>query len=278
MVITKAVKKVTRAGDRIPKLSCLNQWRSESGLRHEGTVDAGMVRGRQVFLGISRGVLLVIVLYFVSACGMSARPAPETAYSSNVNSTTDRTSSSDTPVLTLERVQKIAAEPLSPKETGEVVDTALTNFFYGPGLGETALDVTGAMLFPPYAMVLIGQTLVRLAGYESPRFIEIFPDQQQHAYDVTMDAVYSGPGRLVAAAAGEEYRTRSRVRSRWVETVEKLEANRSEGRGKFVFAASSVSTGVRPLPKSFLRRRPTETVQHAFFPPLSVMDHTRTVQ
>lgn len=278
MVITKADKKFTRAGDSIPKPGCLNQWRSESRPRYEETLDAGMVRGRQVFLGISRGFLFIIVLYFLSACGMSARPAPETANPPNVNSATPPTSPPDTPVLTLERVQKIAAEPLSPKETGEVVDTALTNFFYGPGLGETALDVTGAMLFPPYAMVLIGQTLVRLAGYDSPRFIELFPDEQQQAYDDTMDVVYSGPGRLVSAAAGEKYRTRSRVRSRWVETVEKLEANRSEGRKKFVFAASSVSTGVRPLPKSFLLRRPREPVQHAFFPPLSVMDDTRAVQ
>jgi hypothetical protein len=215
--------------------------------------------------GIVRTCLIFLALCFVSACGMSKTPAPEPS-PPKVNFTADGKALPDTPVLTLERVQKLAAEPLSPKETGEVVDTALTNFFYGPGLGETALDVTGVMLFPPYAMVLIGQTLVRLAGYESPRFIEMFPQEQQQAYDKTMDTVYSGPGRLVSAAAGEEYRTRSRVRSRWVETVEKLEANRSEGGSGVVVAQSSASTGVRPLPERSSPLRQVEPQRYVFFP------------
>lgn len=216
-------------------------------------------------LAVLRACLIFVVLCFVSACGVSKSPAPEPS-SPKVKVTADGKPLPDTPVLTLERVQKIAAEPLSPKETGEVVDTALTNFFYGPGLGETALDVTGVMLFPPYAMVLIGQTLVRLAGYESPRFIEIFPEEQQHAYDATMDTVYSGPGRLVSAAAGEEYRTRSGVRSRWVDTVKKLEAKRFGEGSEAIVAQSSVSTGVRPLPERSSPLLQVEPQRYAFFP------------
>lgn len=216
-------------------------------------------------LAVLRACVIFVVLCFVSACGMSKSPDPEPS-SPKVKVGAKGRPSPDTPVLTLERVQKIAVEPLSPEETGEVVDTALTNFFYGPGLGETALDVTGAMLFPPYAMVLIGQTLVRLAGYESPRFIEMFPEEQQQAYDDTMDTVYSGPGRLVSAAAGEEYRTRSRVRSQWVETVAKLEANRSEGGSGVVVAQSSASTGVRPLPERSFPLRQVEPHRYVFFP------------
>jgi hypothetical protein len=209
---------------------------------------------------------------------MSRRPAPETALHHKMDTDTSVPSPSEPPVLSLDRVQKIAAEPLSPKETGEVVDTALTNFFYGPGLGETALDVTGAMLFPPYALVLIGQTLVRVAGYESPRLIEMFPEEQQQSYDETMDMVYSGPGRLVSAAAGEEYRTRSRVRSRWIETVEKLEANRTRGKSAAMASQSSISTGMRPLPERSLPAVEVRPVGHASFPRLSAIDTRRAAQ
>jgi hypothetical protein len=273
---------VTKVREKTPILGYLHRSRVgystvSKGIVSKGTLRVGAVDGHAVLFGIVRGCLIFMGLCFLSACGMNQRPAPETSPLPNVNSTSDLTPLSEPPVLTLERVQKIAAEPLSPQETGEVVDTALTNFFYGPGLGETALDVTGVMLFPPYAMVLIGQTLVRLAGYESPRFIEMFPEEQQHAYDATMDTVYSGPGRLVSAAAGEEYRTRSGVRSRWVETVKKLEAKRSGEGSDAIVAQSSVTTGLRPLPERSSPVLQVEPQRYAFFPSRHVTNKEQAV-
>lgn len=200
--------------------------------------NAFLATSRFPVLGNSRGTIstqralhilvIILTMCFLSSCSAGRLPVP--GHHSQIERG-ERVSRTDaphlkTPLLTKEQAQRIATVPLTKRETGEVLNTAAGNFFYGPGLGETALDLTGAVLFPPYAFVLAGQTLVRLAGYDSPRLVELLPDEQQRSYNGFMEAVYSGPGRLISAATGEEYRNRSRVRLHWRETVAKLEATR----------------------------------------------------
>ncbi|MCA9037504.1 MAG: hypothetical protein KDA91_20360 [Planctomycetaceae bacterium] len=143
------------------------------------------------------------------------------------------------------RMQKLAASPLTQEEREKVLETAASNFAYGPGLGETALDVTGAVLFPPYAIVLAGQAVLALTGNDSPRISDALPEEDADTYQSVMDAVYSGPGRIVSFFSGEDYRSRKQVKERWDAVVTEIES----GRGQ------ESSPARTPQPKFFPRER-----------------------
>jgi hypothetical protein len=129
-------------------------------------ISAILATSRFPVLGNSRGTIstqralhiLVIILTtcFLSSCSAGRLPVPGHHKQVERGERVSRTDAPHlkTPLLTKEQAQRIATVPLTKRETGEVLNTAAGNFFYGPGLGETALDLTGAVIFPPYAFVL----------------------------------------------------------------------------------------------------------------------------
>ncbi|MCB0320198.1 MAG: hypothetical protein KDD60_04675 [Bdellovibrionales bacterium] len=156
------------------------------------------------------------------------QPKPETPQQrksdTGLLATTQPEASSELTLNT--RLQKLAKKPLKPEETGELLDTAAGNFFYGPGLGETALDVAGIVAFPPYALVLLGNSILSLAGQEPLSISQVLPEKTKQEYRTVMDNLYSGPGLVVSGAAGEEYRDRQAAEAKWEEFVTSVEKRR----------------------------------------------------
>jgi hypothetical protein len=64
------------------------------------------------------------------------------------------------------------------------------------------------IVFPPYILYLLGNTALSLSGYEPVTVSSMLPEEQGKAWSKGYDTVVSGPGRIVAATAGREYRSR----------------------------------------------------------------------
>jgi len=102
----------------------------------------------------------------------------------------------------------IVGKPMPPDKAKEVLAEIGQNFAYGPGLGDAALNVGTAVVFPPYAIYLLGNALLSVSGYEPVTVASMLPEEQGKAWSRTYDSVVSGPGKVVAAVAGHEYRSR----------------------------------------------------------------------
>lgn len=94
---------------------------------------------------------------------------------------------------------------LTPEEAKAVIGVGATNWFYGQGVGETFLTVSSIALFPPSALLFLGQGALELAGYEKIKVSELLPDPVGAGWGATYDSVTSVPGRLNAGAAGIDY-------------------------------------------------------------------------
>lgn len=104
--------------------------------------------------------------------------------------------------LTKQAVQK----PLPPEKTGELVGKVGGNWLYGQGVGETALTVGTIFAFPPYAIYVLGNGALSLAGYRQLRVTDALPDDARDGWNSVYDGVTGAPGRVTAAVAGKEYR------------------------------------------------------------------------
>lgn len=102
--------------------------------------------------------------------------------------------------------------PLTPEESEEVLAKMGGNWLYGQGLGETAMNVAGVVIFPPYGLYLLGNAALSLSGYEPFSVSEALPDDEGVAYREAFESVAAGPGRFAAAVAGEEYRTKEVIK------------------------------------------------------------------
>jgi len=99
-------------------------------------------------------------------------------------------------------------KPIPPEKAEEVLSEVGSNFVYGPSLGETAVNVGTVVLFPPYALYLVGNAILSLSGYEPVTVSGFLPEEEGKAWSNTFDDVVSGPGKVAAAIAGKEYRSR----------------------------------------------------------------------
>lgn len=99
-------------------------------------------------------------------------------------------------------------QPMSSEKAKAVLGEVGSNFVYGPGLGDSAVNLGAVIVFPPYILYLLGNTALSLSGYQPVTISTLLPEEQGKAWSNGYDTVVSGPGRVVAAAAGREYRTR----------------------------------------------------------------------
>jgi len=99
------------------------------------------------------------------------------------------------------------AQPMSPDQAKAVLGEVGSNFVYGPGLGDAAVNLGAVIVFPPYLLYLLGNTALSLSGYQPVTVSSLLPQEQGEAWSNGYDTVVSGPGRFVAAAAGREYRS-----------------------------------------------------------------------
>lgn len=102
----------------------------------------------------------------------------------------------------------IIGKEIPPKEAKKVLREVGQNFAYGPGLGDTVLNVGAVVIFPPYAIYLIGNAALFLSGYEPITVSSVLPEEDGRVWSESYDRVVSGPGKVAAAMAGHEYRSR----------------------------------------------------------------------
>ena len=129
------------------------------------------------------------VLVFCAMCALCACSLPQKRPGSDVN------------------YMQLAQKPLPPEQSQAVVKEAAANWFYGQGLGDTALKAGTAVAFPPYLLVLLGNAALSLSGYETVGVSNFLPDAGGQAWGNVYDGVTSAPGRMTAAVAGKEFRT-----------------------------------------------------------------------
>jgi phosphatidylglycerol:prolipoprotein diacylglycerol transferase len=101
----------------------------------------------------------------------------------------------------------VVGKPMSSDQAKEVLSTVGGNFAYGSGLGDAALNVGTAVVFPPYALYLVGNAVLSLSGYEPVTVASLLPEEDGKKWSSTYDSLVSGPGKVVAAVAGREYRS-----------------------------------------------------------------------
>lgn len=99
-------------------------------------------------------------------------------------------------------------KPMTNEQAKAVLGEVGSNFAYGPGLGDAAVNLGAVIVFPPYILYLLGNTALSLTGYEPVTVSSLLPEEQGKAWSNGYDTVVSGPGRVVAATAGREYRSR----------------------------------------------------------------------
>jgi hypothetical protein len=103
-------------------------------------------------------------------------------------------------------------KPLPPEQTEELLSTVGENWLFGQGFGETVLGVGLVVAFPPYAIYLLGNAAISYAGYEPLYITDALPEEPRQQWSTVYSSVTGVPGRISAALAGEEYRTKELAR------------------------------------------------------------------
>jgi len=120
---------------------------------------------------------------------------------------------------------QLVGKPMEPEQASKVLSEVGSNFAYGPGLGDAAVTVGTVVVFPPYALYLLGNAVLSLSGYEPVTVSSVLPEEQGKAWSDTYDSMVSGPGKVVAAVAGHEYRSREVGEDRMQKLAREIEAS-----------------------------------------------------
>jgi len=83
------------------------------------------------------------------------------------------------------------------------------HWLYGQGVGRTIVNVGTVVLFPPYALYLLGNAGLALAGYEPLYVTSALPEPARDYTLAVYDGITSVPGRITARIAGEEFQSAS---------------------------------------------------------------------
>ena len=111
-------------------------------------------------------------------------------------------------------LKAVTSKPLSPEETKEMLSDVGGNWFYGQGLGGTAVAAGATIAFPPYALVLLGNAALSVSGYEPIGVSTVLPEKGKESWTSFYDGVTSTPGRVTAAVAGEDFRDEAAIKER----------------------------------------------------------------
>jgi hypothetical protein len=99
-------------------------------------------------------------------------------------------------------------KPMSPDAASSVFSEMGENWLYGPGLGQTALNVGAMVVFPPYAIYVLGNSVLSMSGYEPLYVTDLLPEGERDEVNLMYDEVTTAPGRVSAALAGKEFRSK----------------------------------------------------------------------
>ena len=96
-------------------------------------------------------------------------------------------------------------KPPTTEEAQEQVSEAGSRWAYGHGFGRTVSNIGAIVVFPPYALYLVGNAGAQLAGKEPIYVTDYFPKPARSGWFTVYDGITSLPGRLTALVAGREF-------------------------------------------------------------------------
>ena len=121
-------------------------------------------------------------------------------------------------------VKTIVSKPVAPEQAQELMNAAGENFIYGDGLGEAVATAGTVVLFPPYAILVLGNAALSLNGYQGVWLSDALPEDGRAGWRELYGDMTSAPGRVNAALAGEEYRSETRAKEIMEKHLRALEA------------------------------------------------------
>ena len=110
--------------------------------------------------------------------------------------------------------KKLAQKNLPPEKAKEVLSEVGDGWLYGQGFGATALNLGTIIVFPPYALYVLGNVALSMTGHETMSPTKLLPDDNKKEVDKFYDNLTSAPGRVAAAFAGKEFRTQDSISER----------------------------------------------------------------
>ena len=138
-----------------------------------------------------------------------------------------------------------ATKPIPADKAGEAVGTVAHDWFYGQGLGDTAITAGTVLIFPPYLAVVLGNAALSITGYEPITMSRILPGDAGKGWDNAYNAIASSPGHLTAAVAGKEYRTDSVIKDDMRKLLSQNGADKGGGKTQPATPADHAATGER---------------------------------
>ena len=117
------------------------------------------------------------------------------------------------------QIVAISTEPLPPEKTKAILKDVSQNWVYGDGIGKSIFHVGATIAFPPYALALLGNTAISLSGYQPLGVSYFLNEEQKPGWDSFHSNLFSGPGRLISALSGEEYRTPEIAKQKLLENL-----------------------------------------------------------
>ena len=123
---------------------------------------------------------------------------------------------------------EVVGKPMTSEQAKDVLGTVGGNFAYGSGLGDVALNVGTVVIFPPYALYLLGNAVLSVSGYEPVTISSLLPEEDGKQWSQTYDTLVSGPGRVVAALSGHEYRSQEVADHRLRAVLEDVNSSSAE--------------------------------------------------
>ncbi len=108
-------------------------------------------------------------------------------------------------IPSLGEISETASKPNGQEELQSELDAYVNRWFYGPGLGQSTLNIGTVVLFPPYVLYLLGNAGLQLAGYEPVSVLSYVPGEPGDYVRASYDAITGVPGRTTSTIAGEDF-------------------------------------------------------------------------
>jgi hypothetical protein len=129
----------------------------------------------------------------------------------------------DDPLVSV--AQEMSSQPMPPEKAEAVLGEMGDSWLFGQGLGKTALNVGAIYMFPPYALYVVGNSVLSYAGYEPLYVTNLLPAEEKREVSSFYDKLTAAPGKVSAALAGKEYRTKESATAR-IKLITEPEAER----------------------------------------------------
>ena len=144
--------------------------------------------------------MIIAVVLFIASCAKSSRES-----SSKRLSEDQPQNSNDLKPVSIADLASGKSEPPTPEEANRKLAQFGHDWFYGGGLGRTTLNVGAVVLFPPYALYLVGNACLQLADKDPIYVTDALPEKPREGVLRVYDEFTSVPGRITAGVSGEEF-------------------------------------------------------------------------